>query len=258
MKSLFSIITLALLVVLPAQGEGTLSADSGLVKCKFLVGDYYFLETPMGVEFDPMYPVMNPKDISGSIAVFPDTTNLTADDRRYAIPKERVANLAEIEDVLKNGKWTATPSQKQYQIDPEALKVGDAIGTFDVVDVEGNHYTDNSTFGRPLVLNFWFTGCGPCIKEMPILSQWIDKIPNATYLAVTFNSPSQIKGIVDSRGFRFRQIASDSQLYDKFRTKSYPLTVIIDKKGIIRMVMYGTSVQKRDVLFSTLQQVSEE
>ncbi len=50
--------------------------------------------------------------------------------------------------------------------------------------------------GRPLVLNFWFTGCKPCIAEMPELSRWVVEMPDANYIAVTYEAPEDIAKLV--------------------------------------------------------------
>lgn len=55
--------------------------------------------------------------------------------------------------------------------------------------------------GRPMVLNFWYTGCGPCIREMPELNKWMEVYPDVTYLATTFDSAAQIKKIVEEPSF---------------------------------------------------------
>ena len=125
-------------------------------------------------------------------------------------------------------------------------------------DIEGNSYTEGNTTGKPLVLNFWYTGCGPCIREMPEISKWLAAVPDARYLAVTYNKKDEIMDIVTRQGFKFKQVAADRQLNEIFKVKSFPTTVLIDRKGIIRMIMYGTNRQKRDMLLTKLREIAAE
>lgn len=235
----------------------TAMAQDSLITCKFVVGSKYFAEAPMSVEADPMTLYRIPGEGKSQAVLYIDAENkLTDDDLRYAVPEARVRDAALIRQTIAKGGGVYT--RLVHQEDPARPRIGDPIKAFEVVDTEGRHYDGKNTLGRPLVLNFWFTGCGPCIREMPEISTWMEKVPDATFLAVTFNTPEEIRDIVERRHFRFHQIASDRQLTSLFRVRAYPLTVLIDKQGIVRCIIEGTSQQKRDLLLSTLQSLSRE
>ncbi len=229
-------------------------ADS-LIACKFIIGRYYFTFTPMGVEKDSitLYKLPNGK----TVFEVHHPEHLTAADLRYAVPENNVKDL----ELLKEYKTKGIRVMSALAVTPvgaNRLKIGDQIGRFSIKDVEGNLFSDKSTRGKPLVLNFWFTGCGPCIKEMPEINRWMESVPDATYLAVTYNTPQEIKEIVERQKFRFHQIADDTLLKDMFGVEAYPVTVIVDKEGIVKYVMDGTNPQKRDFLLRLLQQIASE
>ena len=252
MKRIY-IITL-LLCVLSATGRAQ-KVDS-LVECRYLVNGFYFEFAPVSVEHLPMYLY---SDREKGLAIFMINADrpLTSDDMKYAVPPERVQNLAAIQKMLQEQK-EGLAVRAEVSVDPECPKVGDKIPRFEVKDIEGNSYTDGNTAGKPLVLNFWYTGCRPCIWEMPEISKWLAAVPDARYLAVTYNKKDEIMDIVTRQGFKFKQVAADKQLNEAFKVKSFPTTVLIDKKGIIRMIMYGTNRQKRDMLLMKLKEIAVE
>lgn len=106
------------------------------------------------------------------------------------------------------------------------------------------------------MLNFWYTGCGPCIKEMPELSTWVDACPDVNFLAVTWNTADEIRPVVRRRGFRFVQIAGDKSLWRMFGVQQTPTTVVIDKDGTVRKIVLGTNQQKRDELLECVKSLT--
>lgn len=136
--------------------------------------------------------------------------------------------------------------------------IGKAFPDFKVKDTEGKEWSNTDVTGRPMVLNFWYTGCGPCIREMPELNKWMEVYPDVTYLATTFDSAAQIKKIVESRPFLFTQIADDLFFFETFHVSGMPVTILVDKKGIIRHIEQGTGTAKLRYMQDKLQKLVSE
>ncbi len=60
---------------------------------------------------------------------------------------------------------------------PFALK---AVGTGEMLDIEKLH-------GKPVILNFWATWCGPCYEEHPTLVANARNLPDVQFVGVVFN-----------------------------------------------------------------------
>lgn len=135
-------------------------------------------------------------------------------------------------------------------------KAGDPLPGFTAKDDKGRTWTNEDLKGKAAVLSFWYLGCAPCIKEMPELSKWVTRYPDALCLAVTYQRADQIRSVVARRGFTFHQLVEAESLWKKIGVEATPTTLIIDKNGIIRQIVTGTSEEKRKDLEKTLKELS--
>jgi cytochrome c biogenesis protein CcmG/thiol:disulfide interchange protein DsbE len=54
---------------------------------------------------------------------------------------------------------------------PSAVRIGDPAPQFALADLDGNPLRLSDYAGRPVILNFWASWCGPCVEEFPLLKQ---------------------------------------------------------------------------------------
>lgn len=99
-----------------------------------------------------------------------------------------------------------------------------------------------------MVLNLWFTGCGPCRKEMPELSTWKDTMPDVMFFSSTYETPEIARQVLDKVNFNWIHLVNDTQFKNWIGGNGYPLTIIIDKDGKIAAFEYGTSPEQRAAL----------
>ena len=226
-------------------------------EAKFVIDGLFFSEKPAGLkEQSAVWSVVRNK-AGQSMWLLLDAT-LSEEDRKKAIPREDVPDadfwLKEAE--LGENSYLMVKESMKADFAGLTLKVGDRIGAFEVKDMQGKTWNNRNTLGRPLVLNFWYTGCGPCIKEMPELSTWVDACPDVNFLAVTWNTADEIRSIIERRGFRFVQITDDKSLWQMFGVQQTPTTVVIDRDGVVRKVVLGTNQQKRDELLECVKSLT--
>jgi thiol-disulfide isomerase/thioredoxin len=99
--------------------------------------------------------------------------------------------------------------------------------------------------GQVVMLNFWASWCGPCRQEMPLLENIYKKYNKMGFTLIGVNVEPDSK---EAEGFlkQLQNPVSFPVIYDKDSTvsKAYdvqgmPSTVIIDRKGNIRVLHRG-------------------
>lgn len=97
--------------------------------------------------------------------------------------------------------------------------------------------------GKITIINFWFDGCGPCIAELPhfnsLYEEYKDDVEviaiHAAGATFTLEKATNFVNLYfKDFSIMFGFDNADSQYYEIFGgTGSFPLTVIVDKEGVI-------------------------
>lgn len=130
---------------------------------------------------------------------------------------------------------------------------------FELLGDDGKIWTSDMLRGRILVLNYWSTGCGPCVKEIPWLCALRDSFPEVNFLGVTIEGKHDWAKMFHERGFKWPHVVLDSTLTDWLpRESHYPATVVIDQKGYVRAFVVGGSARHHSRISDSLRKVVKE
>jgi thiol-disulfide isomerase/thioredoxin len=108
----------------------------------------------------------------------------------------------------------------------------------DTVTYDFNYYK-----GRKIVvLNFWFTSCVPCVRELPDLNRIYDRYKDRAdivFVAPTFEFAENIDSFLETHPFKYAILPEAYAAIKAYKAISYPLNVIIDFDGRIAYVSAG-------------------
>ena len=120
-----------------------------------------------------------------------------------------------------------------------APEVDHVAPDFTLPDLEGNQISLSTYKGRVVLLNFWATWCPPCRLEMPTMEKayrkYRDKGFEVVAVSVDAGPKSSVKSFLRELGLSFQVLLDpDMETLRAFRGFSLPMTVVIDRQGVIR------------------------
>lgn len=149
----------------------------------------------------------------------------------------------------KNGTGTEKPEDAADQGDgviefkpgmpiKEGVQAPDFTGEL----IDGTSITLSELQGKPVIINFWATWCGPCVKEMPAFERLKDDFGDKIgIIAVNCGDDAgTVKDFMEENGYTFPVVLDEeysiSMLYP---TNSIPYTVVVDAEGRVTHISTG-------------------
>lgn len=156
-------------------------------------------------------------------ATEPKTTEPKATEPKATEPKATEPKATEPSSV---------PTEPATEPDYSEYKAPD----FTVYDANGNAVRLSDYFGKPIVLNFWASWCGPCKHEMPAFQQKYqelgDEIQFLMVNMTAYDTQADAQALLNANGYTF------PVLYDlngaagrAYGVTSFPTTYFIDADG---------------------------
>jgi thiol-disulfide isomerase/thioredoxin len=111
---------------------------------------------------------------------------------------------------------------------------------FAVQDLTGKTLRSSDLQGKIVVADFWATWCGPCIRELPELQAWNEKLksrPEVAFLSfnVTEEKPDVV-AFVKEQKIAYPVYLAD-ELVGPYQVAAFPTKLVIDMRkgqGVVR------------------------
>ena len=193
------------------------------------------------------------KDPDGAMVIaiyLPKGFALDESMKAKAIPAEKVKHSAKL---LRDYRGCRPYTEVWGGI---GVTVGKPMVNFEYSDIDHNVWNNEKLKNKVYVINLWQTECGPCRREMPTLSQWKEKYPDVVFLSASRHNREEILPIAEKHNFTWTHLQEASDLVALVRQEGFPLTIVVDKEGIVRFAKVGASEENQSAAISIIEQLS--
>ncbi len=165
-------------------------------------------------------------------------------DEKFVISMEM--NSSSIEALLAQSLKGLNPPPLRIPKKEFQFLEGKIAPTFSKPLIDGTEFDLLSQRGKIVVLDFWATWCGPCIRGLPMLLETVSEFDESEVVLIAINqgeTVSEVKEFIDHFDLVDLTVALDEKkrvgsMYD---VKGMPHTVVIDAAGFVRDVSVGFS-----------------
>ena len=200
--------------------------------------------------WDKAFALMS-KSSADSSGNYADFLSDTVESNKDSFTDEQYQTLTDdIETIRKIEEQIAKLEKKNAETDTSETKTASddssPFNNFSGKDFDGNS-VDESLFSKNAVtvVNFWFTGCKPCVAELSKLNELNDAIKSMGGEVVGINTETfdgnedaikEAASILESQGAKYRNLSIDSDSdAGKYASSimAFPTTILVDRNGNI-------------------------
>lgn len=132
------------------------------------------------------------------------------------------------------------------------LKLGDVMYDFTVNKLDGTEFKLSEVLSEKklVMLNFWYSTCGPCVSEFPIISDVYETYKEDIEIVALNNlimdqTVETVQTFQNQNNLPFPIATCPSSWSNTFSISGYPTSVFIDRYGVICAIEVGAVTSKR-------------
>ena len=120
--------------------------------------------------------------------------------------------------------------------------VGRVAPDFTLQALDGSTFRLSEQRGKPVVLNFWATWCGPCQNELPAIQKAAEHYgDDVVFAGVDQGEKSEVvQSFADKLGLTFAiPMDTDGTIGYNYGVQGLPTTFFIDRNGVVQSLWMG-------------------
>ncbi|MFZ4470588.1 MAG: TlpA family protein disulfide reductase, partial [Pirellula sp.] len=135
---------------------------------------------------------------------------------------------------------------------PQMRMIGQGAPEFDLMKIDGTPFKLKENRGKILIVDFWATWCGPCIRSIPSLIEISKEYKEAGVELVLVNCEepeTRVRPFLERlKSIPTVVLDTDGAVSKQYNVAAIPQTVLIDRDGGIVEVLVGASDENEEIL----------
>jgi thiol-disulfide isomerase/thioredoxin len=170
---------------------------------------------------------------------------LTAAQKDISLPilKEQLTEALKSHDQM--AKFTLEDATRRAKV------IGRPAAEWEAADLKGKSHTLKEYHGKVVILDFWYRGCGWCMRAMPQVKQLAAEFRGEPVAIIGMNTDrddADAKFVVEKMGLNYTTLKIEHELVEKYGVRGFPTMVIIDQQGKVHDFHVGyTPTLQREV-----------
>lgn len=156
-------------------------------------------------------------------------------------------------------KFILEPAKKKRaEQERRSALVGEMAPDFTLMDINGNPLTLSSLRGKWVIIDFWGSWCGWCIKGMPQMMEYYAKYQDKLEILGVdcYDTDEKWKDAVAKNELPWLHVYCDDKKGDNpmklYLVKSFPTKVVVDPEGKVAKILSGEDPAFYDFLDEVL------
>ncbi len=154
------------------------------------------------------------------------------------------------------GTASSSPAPAQR---PEDTLPGQAAPDFSVTLFSGERWRLADQRGKVVVIDFWATWCGPCVRALPAMKQLAETFAGQDVVFIGLSrdrreDADKARQVLAEHGITYANAMDLENLAARYLVRGIPNVLLIDREGIVRSRKVGFSTASAKTLEAEIQQ----